>query len=648
MNLLSGPDKPKRDGARGLRILGLAIASSVVLAIAVVYAYATAFSYFASYDDVGYAMITVRGFLEGHRLYLDVFTYYGPFYFFYEWFVHSVLTIPLTHDATTALCVVHWLIGSTILALAGFLLTRSLLVACLVFMQATLHLTPLAREPGHPQELVVLLLCAALAIGASARPPKRILLVLAAISAALLFTKINIGVFYGCSLLLLLAGRAAFFKSHRVCFFVTLALSALLPFLLMRPNLREGWALMFSMQSCAAILATGAVAYVFGPAEKSGVVPLLQAGCIFAACLGLFMLAVLLKGTSLPLMVDALVTQPAKLGTSFSIPLRAEYGFLSAGLALVSAAVVIAFRERNERLRLLISTAKGVFGVIGTMAMVTDYNRELCYLLPWSWLVMVQVQNEGGKAQDASAGSFGRTFLCLLAIWQSLQAYPVAGTQAAIGTLLLPVIYAVCLHDAFKGLSHEDWAREWLNRMAPRTRALAQKLAFAGLLYLFTNEWCMPLASWRYYMSVPPLGLKGAEHLRLPYEQAEPCRAVTQFLQAEGDAFHTLPGFSSLYFWTGKAPPTYLNTSERLVLNESQQKQVIAALKKAKHPLIVLHDEGAPIPESAGPLGALIHQQCREIKRFGMFRILELEPVPHPDQTQPAGGPPNPSRRLAE
>jgi hypothetical protein len=648
MNMLSGAEKPKRDGACGLRILGLAIASSVVLAIAMVYAYATAFSYFAAYDDIGYAMITVRGFLEGHRLYLDVFTYYGPFYFFYEWFVHSVLTIPLTHDATTALCVVHWLIGSTMLALAGFLLTRSLLVTCLVFMQATLHLTPLAREPGHPQELVALLLCAALVLGLSDRPPKRILLVLAAIGAALLFTKINVGVFYGCSLLLLLASRASFFKSHRVCFFMTLALSALLPFLLMRPNLREGWALMFSIQSCAAILAAGAVAYVFGPTEKSGAVPLLQAACIFAACSGLFMLGVLLKRTSLSLMLDALVTQPAKLGSSFSIPLRVQYGFLSAGLALVSAGMVIVFRERKEGLRLAISTAKGVFAVIGTMALVTEYNRELCYLLPWSWLVMVQVQNEGGKAADAAAGSFGRASLCLLAIWQSLQAYPVAGTQAAIGTLLLPVIYAVCLHDAFKGLSHEDWARQWLNRMAPRTRALAQKLAFAGLLYLFTNEWCMPLASWRYYMSVPPLGLKGAEHFRLPDEQAEPYRAVTRFLEAESDVFHTLPGFSSLYFWTGKTPPTYLNTSERLVLNESQQKQVIAALKKAKHPLIVLHDEGAPIPESAGPLGVLIHEQCGEIKRFGMFRILELEPVSHPDHAQPAGGSPNPSRRLAE
>ena len=37
-------------------------------------------------------MICVQGYLGGHRLYNDVLTYYGPVYYFYEWFIHSVLS----------------------------------------------------------------------------------------------------------------------------------------------------------------------------------------------------------------------------------------------------------------------------------------------------------------------------------------------------------------------------------------------------------------------------------------------------------------------------------------------------------------------------------------------------------------------------
>lgn len=608
----------KEAKAAKLKFFVLSAASLVVVTIALTYAYCTAFSYFSVYDDEGWGLIGVRGFLEGHRLYSDIFSFYGPFYYCYQWVLHSVLAVPLTHDATTALCVVHWLIGSAILAATGYRLSRSLLIACLIFMQMSLHLTPLAREPGHPQELAVLLLSAAALIAAGDRRPRRRLWILVAIGVALIFTKINIGVFYGCALLLTLASGSSFLKSAPKSYFPMLGLSASLPFLLMRPNLHEAWALAFAGQCCVTILTAGTVAWFFGEKDATVRSELLPAAIPLVGLSAALILLVLLTGTTFLSMVNALVIQPARLGSSFSIPLKVPGNVFSAGLAAFSAVAIIRFRAKMPRLKFGIACAKAAFGVIGVFLMVTDYNRELGYLLPWSWLLLMP--NES----PLETASFGRVFICLTAIWQGLQAYPVAGTQVVIGTLFLPLTYGLCLHDGIKSLSREaPFSRLQLQtKQVPRISVGIA--AFAGLLCLFAGLWCNPLAAWRYYNSVPPLGLNGTRHLHLPVAQGESYRALTQYLQTKSDSFYTLPGFESLYFWTGIAPATYLNIPERLLLNDEQQRRVIASLQKAKHPTIIINESAAPVPESAGPLGVLIHHQCIEVAQFGKFRVLEV------------------------
>ena len=134
------------------------LAAPLFLAVAGVYAFSFAFSQFPFYDDEGFLMITVRGYLDGHPLYDGIFTGYGPLYYLYKWIVHASAALPLTHDVTRILCVIHWLAAAAILAVAGGLMTRSAALAFFIFMQATVHLNGLAREPGHPQEVVILLL----------------------------------------------------------------------------------------------------------------------------------------------------------------------------------------------------------------------------------------------------------------------------------------------------------------------------------------------------------------------------------------------------------------------------------------------------------------------------------------------------------
>jgi len=600
-----------------------AVWSVLFLLIAVAYAYYTSFSYFAFYDDEGFMMITVQGFLGGHPLYNDVLTGYGPFYYFYEWFIHAVLSVPLTHDFTRVVCIFHWVAAASVLAVAGGLMTRSLWVGLFVFMQATLHLTPLAREPGHPQELVALVLAVAVLVAIGGSQRRSMLVILGAIGAALVFTKINVGVFFGIALLSALIAQGPVSRPHQAFFWGLLAISSLALLLLFRAHLSETWARVYYGQAFIAILTTNVMARVFWGGRQPGIIQVIPVAAAFTGVSILFVSVLLLTGTSLPAMVESLVTAPSKLGDLFSIPLRVPNASWSGIAALLSGLAVVSLRNQLSRFQPVLAVAKGLYGLLGTLLLVGYYNQELGYLWPWGWLVLVGIETESPAARRSA---FARLCLGLQAGWQGLQAYPSAGTQAVVGTLLQVLVYSICLHDAIKAAA--PWVVRRLPTPTPRTAALLNTVLLAGLLYLFADRWCNPISARRYYRSVPPLGLRGCEQLRLPAEDVETYRTLTQFLQTECDTFITVPGMNSLHFWTGKMPPTYLNSSEIVLLNRNQQTQLIAALGKAKRPLIVVREAGGiySFTPDTGPLGKLISQQSREIRRIGRFRILEPQP----------------------
>jgi hypothetical protein len=160
---------------------------------------------------------------------------------------------------------------------------------------------------------------------------------------------------------------------------------------------------------------------------------------------------------------------------------------------------------------------------------------------------------------------------------------------------------------------------------------LVKYLTLVGLLFLYGGQWCPPLRYWNAHASLPSLDLPGARHVRLPLASLETYRPLTEYLQTHCDTFVTYPGLNSLYFWTGKPPPTQFNVAEIMLLSEHDQNQVVAALKRAKRPLIVLNEQRLFVEESDvlghGPIAAFVHDHCREINRLGHFRILAPEPT---------------------
>ncbi|MEI7733409.1 MAG: hypothetical protein WCO56_27810 [Verrucomicrobiota bacterium] len=608
------------------------ITIGLFLVVAAAYGYYTIFSRPMSPDE-GYLMLTVRGFMDGHPLYDSVFTQYGPFYYLDQWLVRTLTALPLTHDATRLFSIFHWLTASVLLALAGGVMMRSFLGGLLVFMQTVIHLSPLANEPGHPQELVVLLL--ALAVLLAARPSRRIpgLELLAVIGVALGFTKVNVGVFYVFALFLAIRCHGDDRLNRAPWSWLFPGVCAVLPFLLMRRHLEADWCRNYGVVMACAVAATLLVAQQTAVKRRWMPGEYLRLGaCLVVPSLMLFGFTVF-TGTSLHGAVDGLVLTPLRMpGVALLRLLLPDTVLLNAALAL-TLAICVTWKGTTGRWANSLAVLKGIYGLVGILWLVSDPRAQLGYLLPWVWLMLVPGTNDAPRTAETT---FPRIFLCVMAAWQGLQGYPIAGTQVALGTMLLVVVYTVCLGDALRASPISERILPQLQSLSPRVIGWGRALIVMIMLYWFANVWCGLPELRQYHTSLTPLDLPGSRLVRQPEATAHFLRAQVQYLRTECDTFISYPGFCSLYLWAEKPPPTQLNSTGWGQLSHAQQEQIIAALRQAKRPVIVV-DEGLAkrwelgIPEPIRPMVSFITEECQPVHRIGsnlIFRPRKREPNP--------------------
>lgn len=661
-------------------------ATAVLLVIvALTYAFYTVFSRPLSLDE-GFLMITVQSFLDGQPLYDSLFTQYGPVYYWYEWIVHRGLAIELTHDATRFLCIFHWVVAAILLGFAGGVMTRSAFAGLFVFAQAVAHLAALANEPGHPQELVAVLLALGLLVAASSLGSAPRFVTLAVLGTSLFFIKINIGVFFFLALFLTMywqvcspgfsrverhtkfgpcqGGLKPGLQTQRLASALLIAGCAVLPFLLMRRYVMYEWcrnyALLVAATSVAASITAKAL-LVRSPGfslpidgSKCDVSPdrlkpelrtiVVAAGAVSAVvCAAIAMLT----GTSLRGLIDGMVLTPLRLADAAVWPLTAStFTLLSAAASLVLAAVVsVNLHSLATSISRIITLFKALFGVAVAIILVGESHAQLKYLLPWVWLVVVpncKLEIENFQFL-ISSNVFARVFLCFMTVWQALQAYPIAGTQVAMATLLLPVVGTICLVDALRTLR----IAEFLRNCRPSAILAGQLAGAVAFLGLFAFLWCDLFATKRHYASLTPLDLPGSRLVRADVPTVQSYRALAEYLETNCDTFLISPGINSFYFWARKRPPTHLNVTTFSILTAEQEARFLAALNRARRPLIVVvegtltavgrdnrpvivaSEETAPTakasgPETSGPLRPFLRalrDDYVEIHRIPPFSI---------------------------
>ena len=580
--------------------------------------------------DEGYLMITVQSFLGGHGLYDTVFTQYGPFYYACEWLLHAVLRVPLTHDATRLACVFHWMLAAALLGLAVRRSTKSSLAGAVMFMAAVVHLARIADEPGHPQEVVVLLLALAVWVMSGGAGESGRFVALGIFGAALAFTKINVGIFFLAGLLLTIWCKSPVRLTRGVLHWLVIAASACLPVLLMRRHLEMEWCRNYCIVAVVAIVAV-LIASRRNAAQRD-----VDWRAFAQAGLGLLMgslvcLAVAFwTGSSLRGLVEGLLLTPMKMSGVALLPLPVPNGaMVNAGISLLLALAAKSWLQHESGQHWLIGL-KAVFGVLGGLWLAGNANAELVWLLPWVWLVVIAPATEVEKAERLP---HWRIFLCLGAVWQALQAYPIAGTQMTAATLLLVVASVVCLADASKALTaRERWTRRF-DSMSSRRVALVQAFTALFLLALFINAWCKLPDVRRQYESLIPLGLPGSRLVRMDAETVGMYRALSEYLDINCDAFVSYPGINSLYLWTGQLPPTHINSTGWGQLSHAQQNAILGSMKKFSRPLLVVVEAavrswGNPGPEAISPLIRFVREECRPVARLGRFVIFQPIKLP--------------------
>lgn len=599
----SGIVAPRRDGRGSLRTLETmpgarqtrargrpALAGALLLlliAATAPFAFSRSFENFRDYDDEGSFLLADRHFFDGAALYDEIWSFYGPLPHQLRRLLHSGFGLPVTHDAYRALTVATWCASAALLALGVFRVSGSAGAMAATGFAGALHLVPLASEPGHPQELVVLGL-SSLALLAAPLPrwPRAASAALGALVAVLLLAKLNAGAFAGAAVALALSLAAPRGALRSLAVAGSLAAALALPAIAMRSDaLAPEWSGL-ALTSLSGVALASALWLRLRP--EPGLRPRLWVAVGGGLVLAASLLAALAQGSSLGGLLHGLIALPAELtrwlgsDTRFFVPpwLPLALALLCGGFALRCAG---AAPERARGLFEIAAAAKlGLVLSIAAISIGSSRSSSFAALLwiglPASSLLLVP----SGPEERGAERLFPRLLLVLAASLQALYAYPVTGTQAAVATWLPLQCCALLFADALRALSP-------LLARGARARRLESGIAALAALALalaLARETRSGLARYRERI---PLGLPGAALLRVPERRAAALRWLAWNVSRHCDLFVAVPGLPSLYFWTGIPAPLVVSR-ERWFLDRGGALR--SALLARERPCLVTNARG--------------------------------------------------------
>lgn len=627
------------------RRVGAALLVVLLTAGIAVTGYWLLFSAFMPYDDEGYVLQTLRDFSAHGHLYDSVYTQYGPaFYLLYD-LLHRLVGFEFTNTTGRYLTLFNWVTTAAACAGITWRLTRSGPAAYFVLGVTFYHLWSMICEPGHPGSLLVLILTLTCWAGLQLILREKLgwFALLTGVSAALLaLIKINVGFFFIAATGVWLL--ANFRQTQVACVGAALggAALALLSPLLMNHFLGEDWARLFAVLGSITAVTMLAAAWAARRPGVSGrdLILFLAAGMGVTAVVTA---AILARGTGLPTLVEGVLLGPLRHPGVYHFAPQWRPGTLPVALASLLLAGLC---WRGRRLawlpaalavaRLLLALALFITYLeiipLSTLAFALDFG------LPLAWLLVFPLEPDRAGPDTA-----GRAWLGLVLAEQYLHAYPIAGSQISWGTFLLIPLVAVGAWEALAYLTRQS--RAW---MQP---ALFAGSALVCATTIFMTGSLARLGLTRYTDSLP-LGLPGAENLRLPEKLASTLRTLVQNSAAHGDMLFSLPGVYSFNQWTGLPPPTLANATHWFsLLNARQQAEIAAALDHAQRPVIIvqrgvldfLHNEAIPV---GGPLYDFIQRSFTRAfaideYEFWVRRGRRIAPVNRAElleSREPAGG----------
>lgn len=553
-------------------VAGLLLASLLGVA-----GYLLLFTSFKTYDDEGYVLISLAHFAHGGRLYGEVYSQYGPFFFWWNDAWHRLFGFAFTNTTGRFVTLVYWLGAALLVARLVARQTRATAWALLALAATFSQLWQMTAEPMHPGGLIVFLVALGAWAGGECLGHGRVrtlAAVVGAIGAALALTKINLGVFF-------FAGAGAWLwlnstkpgRRRLAPWFVGAAL-ALLPWALMKSLLGEAWVIEFAVVIACASLGTmlAALPSTRGWFSDTGWRWLVGTALAVALLVAGLTLA---RGTTLRELADGIVLGPLRHPGAFSFAVNWRPGALLLAVVSLAACTVVHLRGWGERTE-FVTVAIFVRLILLALAIGSWFawlplncvSLALSYGLSLVWLLVIPL----GRDAAALEASRVRAWLGLLAVLQALHAYPVGGSQLGWGTFLWAPLLVLASAEAVARIGQRARVASWLAVAA--AFGLASAFAFTG---------------WQRWHTSEPLRLPGADELHLPDLMSARLRAFTLNATVHADTLFSLPGIFSFNLWSGRPTPTSADITHWFnLLSPAQQRAIESRLAADPRAMVVV------------------------------------------------------------
>jgi hypothetical protein len=544
---------------------------------------------FRPYDDEGYMLLSLVHYFREGGLYTKTYSQYGPFYFWAQALCFRLLRLPVTHDAGRLVTLIYWMLSGFLGGQFVYRLTNNTMLASVGLLACIVQGAVLANEPGHPQQVVLLLLMAAVWFACWRGPRTRnlYLFFLGATVAAMLFTKINVGVFLIAALVhslscLLRPGLIRTAVTASMVFY-----AVVVPPVLMHADLL-GWAANY----CMVAMICGGTTFLCGawlrpdnPMPARGILPaLLGIGATASVIIG----GTLAQGVSLGVLLRGVVLDPLKHPRVFFLPMligRVQLAFIILAAGGVFAACFLAYRRTGQRWTGALQCLTGLvvlFLLFFGHHLHAPPTPHIALLMPFLPVGIISSLNRSRSVTYL----FPRLFLTDLAATQFLQPYPVSGSQAAIAAAPIVLWTFMCIFDGFDDLQailgnivspFEPVSKELLLTVLT---VIAFSVGFVRLVY---SDFWSPYP-------YPNSTLIGSSSLHLPQDQEERYLFLADSIRRNCNMLFTVPGMGSFNFWSGVPTPNGSNLTGWINAFDTQRQEEILNLLIADSNACVLYN----------------------------------------------------------
>jgi hypothetical protein len=538
-----------------------------------------------------------------------------------------------------------WVLSSLLIGLSTWRMTRSIILGVATQLTAFEALFSLVPEPMHPGGILVLLLSAIMTFSCFVRDRTSPLpmALLGGAMMALIFVKINIGIFALAALALVCVVSYPALARHSWLRIVIEVGFVALPLLVMSSKVGEPWVRHFAFHISAAALAV-VIALRARRVDRRDSKELWWLGG-GALVVGLIVPLVLVAaGTSPSRLIDGIIMLPLRFPSLLTHPLVLPSWSYVLDLLPLAGALGYLYVARKPEARpglrwtylfSALSILIGLFMAFAVISSITQFTPATTQIVPMSlrwgllsfaWVALIRPP---GKSDEGT--QFARLLLTPLAVLQALHGFPVAGSQLYWATVLLIPVGALCIANGVRWIAVSRGARS--ARRVPRAIAaigpIAAIVALVALVSIHINQGLNHVRA--AYSGSFSLGLPGAKDVHVSAEEAANYQAVVAAIDKNCKSFVMRPPLSSFYFWTQLDPPAgYDPTDWSMLFDNARQQRVIEATRSIdgfclleNAPLTHFWGDGAKIP--SGPWYRYLDQGFVPIAKFGDYQLLKRE-----------------------